>query len=63
MSDARILPALEGLPQMRALAAEAKKAAAEAATTELQKAYEEIARSWEHLLMEIENFGIAQGKG
>jgi hypothetical protein len=38
---------------MRALAEEAKKAAADAKSPELKRAYEELAESWEQLLHEI----------
>lgn len=53
MSNIPIRTLADRLPQMRALAEEAKKAAADAKSPELKRAYEELAESWEQLLREI----------
>jgi Ribonuclease G/E len=43
----------ERLPKFQEMAADAKRAASETSNPELQKAYEDLARSWEQLIVEI----------
>jgi len=47
-------PIAERLPQFRQMAAEAKNAALAASNPELRKAYENLARSWDQLIDEID---------